>query len=192
MDTIRQAACIRVAHKNIWNEFGSSQIGVIQVNIVSPAETADDKETVRQVLQFAIEHSNEPVGYVLESLYKCGLDGYDQWTKALNKKRVSKGGIAFNTQVWAECRQNAFVFLKEAKERINSDNKTSFDEAIRCLDVVAKEFGQLKKLFEFNPNDFERAVTDKGCLKKATQSLQKAREAEAKALAEFECIVCVL
>ncbi len=186
------SGCTQEHGNTPWNKLGTSQIGVIQINIVSPAKAADDKQTVRQALQFAIEHSKESAGYVLESFYKCGLDGYDQWIKALDKKRVSKGGMAFNSQVWAECRQNAFAFLKEAKERINSDNKTLFNESIRYLDVVAQEFGHLKELFEFNPNDFERAITDKKCLNEAAQLLLKAREAEATALAEFERIAGVL
>ncbi len=175
-----------------WNELGNSEIGVLQIHIISPAEAADDKQTIRQGLEFAVEHSKEPARYVLERFYKCGLEGYDQWIKALGKRPVSKGGMAFNAQVWAECRQNASAFLKEAKERINSDNKTLFDKAIQHLEIVAQQLSQLKELFKFNPADFEVAITDRGHLNKAAQSLQKAREAEAKALAEFELIASAL
>jgi hypothetical protein len=175
-----------------WNELGNSQIGVLQISIVSPAQAADDKQTIRQGLQFAMEHSKEPARYVLESFYKCGLDGYEQWIKALGKRPVSKGGMAFNTQVWAECRQNALAFLKEAKERVNSGNQTFFDKAIQYLDVVAQQFKHLTDLFEFKPDDFENVITDKELLNEAARSLHNARQAEAVALAEFEHIVDVL
>ncbi len=186
------SGCTQKHGNKPWNELGNSQIGVLQVHIVFPAEPADDKQTVKQSLQFALEHSKEPAKYLLNNLYNCGLDGYDLWIKALNRERVSRGGMAFNTQVWAECRQNAFAFMKEVKERINSDSKTLFDEAIQHLNVVAKEFSWLAESFEFNPNDFENLITDKKQLAEAAESLQKASEAEAKALKEFEHIVRIL
>jgi hypothetical protein len=186
------SGCTKEQGTKRWNELGKSEIGVIENHIVSPAQAADDKKTVREALKFAIEHTKEPGKYSLNNVYKCGLGGYDQWIGALDKGQVDAGGMEFNVQVWAECRQNAFAFLKEAKERIDSNGKAIFDEAIRCFEVVAREFGRLQQLFEFSPEDFERQITDKELLGEASQSLQKAREAEAKALAEFESIVAAL
>ena len=149
---------------------------------------------MREALEFAIAHTKEPGKYSFSNLYKCGLNGYDLWIKALDmdKGRVSAGGMAYNIQVWGECRQNAFAFLKEAKERINSSNQALFDGAIGYFEVVAQEFGKLRQLFEFRPNDFKITITDKQLLSDASQSLQKAREAEAGALVEFEGIVAAL
>jgi hypothetical protein len=175
-----------------WNELGKSEIGVIENHIVSPAEAADDKKTVRDALEFAIEHTKEPEKFSFNNLYKCGLDGYDQWIGVLDKGQVSKGGMSFNVQVWNECRQNAFAFLKEAKERIDSNGQALLDGAIGCFEVVAQEFGKLQQLFKFSPEDFEEEITDKQLLGEASQSLQKAREAEAKALAEFEGVTAAL
>ncbi len=186
------SGCTQEQGTKFWKELGDTEIGMLEVHIVSPAKAADDMRTVREALEFAIEHSKEPAKWVLNNIYKCGLDGYDQWTGALEKGSVSAGGTAFNSQVWGECRQNAYAFLKEAKERIDADGEGLFDEAIRCFEVVAQEFGRLQELFEFKPRDFEREITDKELLNKASQSLQKARDAEAKALAEFESIVAVL
>ena len=100
--------------------------------------------------------------------------------------------MAFNVQAWGECRQNAFAFLKEAEHRIDSNGRALFDGAIGCFETVAQEFGRLQRLFEFRPGDFERVIADKQLLNEASQSLQKAREAEAKALAEFEGITAAL
>ncbi len=186
------SGCTQEFGEKPWNELGSTEIGVIQVHIVSSAEVVDDKKIVSQALEFAIEHSREPYKYALSNIYKCGLDGYDQWVKALNEQRVSRGGMAFNSHVWSECRQNAFAFLKEAKERINSDHKNLFDEAIYSLNIVAQEFGHLAELFEFKPNDFENVIADKELLNEAAKSLNSARQAESAALAEFERIVDAL
>jgi hypothetical protein len=175
-----------------WNELGTSQIGVLENHIVSPAQPADDKETIRQALQFAIEQTKSPQKYTFDNVYKCGLNGYDQWLKTLDTGRVSAGGLAFNIQCWGECRQNALPFLKEAKERISTNGSISFDEAIQNIETVAQEFGGLQKQFAFSPEDFEKPLTDEKLLNEASGALQKTRQAEAAALAEFEKIVAAL
>jgi hypothetical protein len=186
------SGCTQEQGSKPWKELGDSGIGMLEIHIVSPAESADDEQAVRQGLEFAIEHTKEPGKYTINNLYKCGLDGYNQWIKALDNGRINAGGMEYNVQVWAECKQNASAFLKEAKERINSNGQTLFDEAIQCFEVVAQEFGRLQGLFVFNPNDYDKQITDKERLGQASQSLQKAREAEARALKEFEVIAAAL
>ena len=186
------SGCTQEQGSKPWKELGDSGIGVLENHIVSPAEPADDKKTVRDALKFAIEHTKEPAKYSFNNLYKCGLNGYDLWIKALESGRVDAGGMAFNVQAWGECRQNAFAFLKEAEHRIDSNGRALFDGAIGCFETVAQEFGRLQRLFEFRPGDFERVIADKQLLNEASQSLQKAREAEAGALAEFESITASL
>ncbi len=186
------SGCTKEQGTKRWNELGETEIGVIENHIISSAEAADDKKTVREALEFAIEHTKEPGKYSFNNLYKCGLNGYDLWIGVLDQGQVNAGGMAFNVQVWGECRQNAFAFLKEAKERIDSNGKAIFDGAIGSLEIVTREFGKLQQLFKFNPQDFEREITDKQLINGASQSLQKARDAEAKALAEFEGIVAAL
>jgi hypothetical protein len=186
------SGCTQEQGSKSWKELGKSEIGVIENHVVSPAQAVDDKKTVREALEFAIEHTKEPEKFSFNNLYKCGLNGYDLWMGVLDKGRVSKGGMAFNVQSWGECRQNAFAFLKEAKERIDSNGQVLFDGVIGDFEVVAQEFGKLQQLFEFRQEDFEREITDRKLLNEALQSLRKAREAEAKALAEFEVIAAAL
>jgi hypothetical protein len=191
-DDYLYSGCTQQQGTKAWKELGDTGIGMIEVHIVSPAESADDEKATRRALGFAIEHTKEPEKYTLNSLYKCGLNGYDQWIKALDNDRINAGGMEYNVQVWAECRQNAFAFLKEAKERMASNGNALFDEVIGCFEVIAQEFSWLQEFFVFNPNDYDKQITDRQRLNEAKQSLQKARQAEAEALAEFERIVDAL
>jgi len=142
-DNYLYSGCTQEQGTKHWKELAQTGIGMLEIHIVSPAESANDKQAVRQGLEFAIDHNKEPAKYTINNLYKCGLDGYDQWIKALDNDRINAGGMEYNVQVWAECRQNASAFLKEAKERIDSNGGALFDEVIGSFEVVARQLGRL-------------------------------------------------
>jgi hypothetical protein len=182
------SGCVQDRGAKPWQELGDTGIGVAQVHVVDRGQPATDGQAVREALDFAIEHSKEPRKWLLGPQYACGLAGYERWLKALKKGRVSTGGMAFNTQVWGECRQEAAAFLKEAKQRVTGEGDSLFDEAIRGFDVVAEQFAGLRERFVFKPQQWQEAITDKKLLGEAAEFLRTARDAEAKALREFERI----
>jgi hypothetical protein len=186
------SGCTQDRGSKPWQQLGDTGIGVIEIHIVDRGQARDERQTVREALGFAIEHSHAPAKWLLGPKYQCGLAGYDQWIGALETGRVSTGPMAFNTQVWGECRQKACEFLREAKLRLADDGDSLLDEAIRRFKVVAEAFARLRKRFVFEPEQWHQAITDHDRLTWARECLCEARDAETKALAEFEKITTQL
>jgi len=98
-------------------------------------KAADDASTVKRAFEFALEHSKSPPQP--KSPYKAGIAGYDNWISALETGKVGGFGNAYNAVVWNECRGFAVQFLKEAKERLDNELNTLFDEAIEYYGTTA-------------------------------------------------------
>jgi len=96
---------------------------------VWPGEVADDATTVKQVLTFAPEHAANPQKWIFEH-YRAGLEGFDNWIRAMQEGKVSDMGVRYNAGVWLECRRNAVGFLEEAKKRLAGQVDGPFDEVI--------------------------------------------------------------
>lgn len=177
-----------------WGKLGDTDIGVIKVVAVREASPAEDGKTVKEALQFALEHSKSPDKWIFPK-YKAGLSGYDLWIEALKNEKAHGHGTAYNAAVWCECREHAVKFLREAKERLDRDIDPLLDEAIGQYEVAAEELGKVSELFPFlNTTDEEKEanVRDSSKLDRAIESLRIAREAEAAALGVLEKIVAKL
>jgi hypothetical protein len=168
-----------------WNELGETNIGMIEMYSVRPVEKSDDAKTVKEALEFALEYSKGPEKWIFPK-YKTGLAGYDQWIKALEEGEADQWGMPYNSVVWHECRTYAVGFLKEAKEKVDSELGPLFDEAIRHYKIVSENLEQVTKLFPFPPKGEE--VKDAELRMTAVGYLEKAREAEASGLAALENI----
>ena len=70
---------------------------------------------LRDACSFALKHSENPTEWIFEH-YRSGLQGFDDWIRAIEQGNASDMGNAYNAGVWAECRRHAAGFLKEAKE----------------------------------------------------------------------------
>jgi len=174
-----------------WKELGESEIGVIAMHSVNPCEPADDAKTVKDALAFALEHATSPEKWIFPK-YKAGLDGFDLWMKALETNTAHGMGMAYNAEVWSECRGYAVDFLKEAKERLGNDNLAPlFDEAISHYDVVARHLKSVQELFPFLERKDEH-IQDESRRAKAIEALKAARAAEAAGLKSLERIAAEL
>lgn len=174
-----------------WKELGESEIGAIAMFSVKPCEPADDARTVKDALAFALEHAKSPEKWIFPK-YRAGLDGYDLWIKALDTNTARGFGMAYNAEVWNECRQYAVEFLKEAKQRLGSDKLAPlFDDAIGHYGVVASSLKSVQKLFPFLERKDEH-IEDESRRAKAIEALKSARAAEAKGLKSLEKIVAEL
>jgi hypothetical protein len=173
-----------------WKEVGNTEIGVLHMCEVRPCPAADDKRTVKEGMEFALEFAGSPDKWIFPK-YKTGLDGYDSWIKALETGTAHGMGMAYNSEVWNECRQLAVGFLKEAKERIGGSCGDLFDEAIGHYGVVADNLQKVQETFPFtSPTaDVDMSESRRG---KAIEHLKIARGAEEEGLKVLKKIVGAL
>ena len=77
--------CDNGAGPKPWQELGATDIGIIEMYSVKKGVEADCLKTVRESFEFILEHSKSPERWIFKN-YKAGLDGYDNWIKAIEKK----------------------------------------------------------------------------------------------------------
>ena len=127
--------------------------------------------------------------------YSTGLDAYDTWIKYLDGSfDYSKGhvvpGIAYNAEVWRECRKYAVDFLWEARLKVGQHDEL-FAEAIEHYTVVRDSLEAVARQYPFitrQPNHIE----DPEKRKIAACYLATARDAEEKGLEALKRLVEVL
>ena len=175
-----------------WQELGDTGIGVLELYSVWPGDTADDAVTVRQALTFALEHAANPEAWISQG-YRAGLEGYDNWIRALQQGKASDMGMRYNTGVWLECRTNAAGFLAEARTRLPGRADALFDEAQAHYTAVSGHLGEIAQIY---PWSFEASaddllpIDDKS--QAAVEALQATREAESAGLEALAKIVQAL
>lgn len=172
-----------------WQELGDTGIGVLELYSVSPGEPADDATTVKQALSFALEIAGSPEAWIFPD-YRAGLEGYDNWVRALEEGRASDMGVRYNAGVWLECRQNAVGFLKEAKERLPGRADAPLDEAAAHYGAVVAGLDRVAKLYpwSYEASDEETLPVD-DTSRAAVEALRAARTAEAAGLQALGRIV---
>jgi len=169
-----------------WRELGASDIGVVEMYSGTPGQAVDDARTVKDALEFALDHA---AGKWVHPNYGAGLAGYDLWIDTLENGTATDHGMAFNTAVWNECRFFAPRFLKEARERLNGETGPLFEEAIGHYQTVQQNLQQVREMFPF-PAGSE--LSDKERCQKAVECLKDARKAEESGLKSLEEIVAAL
>lgn len=170
-----------------WQELGESEIGVIEMYSVKPGQAADDVQTVKDALAFALEHATSPTKWIFPK-YKAGLDGYDAWIRALESGTADGFGMGYNAAVWAECRGYAVLFLKEAQERLDRRAAALFDRALDEYQVVFENLQTVAEAFPFHGMEPEH-IKDPARIRTAIEALQAARNAESDGLESLRGIV---
>lgn len=179
-----------------WDDLAETEIGWLEVYVVKPGEAKDDRTTVKEALEFALEIAESPEKWIFEG-YSAGPEAFDLWIAALENDTIFKieeaaHGFKYNTMVWLECRSEATWFLEEAKDRLNdSELDPLFDEAITHYRQVTRSLKKVEELFPWytsKPSFF----TDEARLEKTIEALRVARDAEAGGLKSLEKIVSKL
>ncbi|KAF0194523.1 MAG: Uncharacterized protein FD169_1727 [Bacillota bacterium] len=174
-----------IAGPKPWAELGETQIGMLEVYVVEPGYSADDRIVIREALEFALEHAQSPADWIYPN-YKAGLAGYDLWIEAVRHEEQDVFGLAYNAAVWHECRYYAVEFLQEAKVRLGGHPLPALDQAIQSYTQVRDELALVKDIYPFPPN---QSRPDRV---RAGDALSKARVAEATGLRALEDIVTAL
>ena len=169
-----------------WQELGDTGIGVIEVHSVRPGQAADDTKTVKEALEFALEHASEKGVF---PNYRAGLAGYDLWIETVADGAADGHGMAYNTAAWAECRGFGARFLREAKGRLNGDVGVLLEDAAKQYGMVFQHLQRVADSFPFPPGN---EINDDERCNKAVVHLRNARDNEEAGLELLEKIVAVL
>ena len=166
-----------------WKTLGDTRIGAIEMCVVKPGKAASIAKTIKDALEFAVEFSNGGKWKYYE--WTTGLAGYDLWIEALQESRVGSWGMATNALAYAELRNYAVEFLKEAKAKLPSDIHELFDEAILHYTKVAENLDKISSSFPYkNTTSAQREnnIKDKKRVQSAIKLLQSCKLDEAAGL----------
>jgi transglutaminase-like putative cysteine protease/tetratricopeptide (TPR) repeat protein len=177
-----------------WAELGDDDIGYLAIRVIRPCGPSSDTKTVKEALQFAIEHSESPEKWIYPT-YRSGPAGYDLWIKALEGGRADGFGTSYLAVVFSECRSFAVPFLAEARGRLSPELHPLFDVAIAHYEVAAENLSGVANLFPFletTAAEKSAYVTDPERRDAAIEYLKAARDAEADGLKALQGIVDAL
>jgi len=170
-----------------WQKLGEAETGVLYISSVKPTQSKKDSVLVKEALTFVIEHDQNPKKWTFPR-YKTGLGAYDNWIKAIENKTANGFGVAYNAEVWHECRHLGVEFLKEARARLDSKLTPLLAEAQGHYEVVRDKLKEVTEIFPFLAFDPEH-IKDPSRREKAVAALKVARNAEAKGLETLKKIV---
>lgn len=171
-----------------WRKLGKTDIGLLEMYSVKPAQPAQDPITIKEALAFAIAFNQGSSEWVLPD-YLAGQEAYRVWIEAVSSGKAMLMGHAYNSSVWEECRRNAVAFLREAKSRVPGTADKAFDGAIQSYTEVAKQLKDLSELYPFFENNREEPLGINPKSKKAVEHLQAAKEAESDGTGYLEDIL---
>lgn len=175
-----------------WRKLGTSEIGVVEVLSVKQIQPSDDRKTIREALSYALEHAHRPEKYTDPHCYG-GLEGYDAWIRSLENGRAAAFGLAFNTAVWAECRNYAVSFLKEAQDRIDDEEiNILLEKAAGFFDITSQNLDAVKESYSFNPELSMDPIPVDDLSRSASSALRRAKEAEVDGFETIDKIVTLL
>lgn len=159
-----------------WQEVGDTQIGCLEMYSVSQIDGVDDVKVIKDAFEHVLEHSKSPEKWIFPK-YKAGVAGFDNWIAALETNMADGLGMAYNAEVWNECRRFAVQFLREAKRRTGDRLSDLFDEAMDHYSVVSENLKKVAHLFPFFDMKPEH-IKDETRRVPALEHLKEAREAE--------------
>ena len=165
----------------LWQGLGRSDIGLIEMVQVREGEATVPEQVVSEAITFALQHAQSPARWILPH-YRAGLDGFDLWIEAVEDGRAQQDGMAYNAAVWAECREMAVAFLQEAAQRMDGSLTAPCKEAEGYYRMVAVQLGEVKANYSFRSGLPEAPIPIDETRRETIVHLQRAREAEARAL----------
>ncbi len=171
-----------------WQKLGTSEIGMVLVSSVRPAEPADVRKTVRDALDYALDLGHNRRKWTDGA---GGLDGYATWIATMEAGKAGRFGLGYNAVVWAESRRFAVEFLQEAQQRLGAELHPLFDRAIAHYKSVARNLKTVSETYPFNDGKDKLVPADEHA-RTAIDALKQAHEAEAAGLEVLSELVAKL
>ena len=132
-----------------WTELTPS--GIIEAVSISTGKPVDPKQTFIDSVNFAIDCWNGSDA-ICHPQYRGGKAGYQAWIDSFDNPKLNGFGLAYNAQVWAECRMNLVDYLRQAKQML-SISGSAMTEAIECSIVVSECLKMVATQFPFVGQD---------------------------------------
>ncbi len=173
-----------------WQELGDTGIGFLLLYKLETCQPAPDEEVVKAAFVAVLDHARTEEGWSHPN-YRTGLRAFELWADALENGTASRFGQRFNAVAWTECRAQAVVFLKEAKQRLGGKADSLFDEA---LEHYSEVHAKLEAVSELHPFQVPTEDTEDERLRspQAAQLIREARGAEEKGLEALQKIADAL
>jgi hypothetical protein len=174
-----------------WKDIGKMHIALYSVK--KGNKSVDPSTQVKLALQMVLRHSKNPSNWIYKPDYSSGIQGFDRWIKWVENGKAEQFGQAYNSGIWAECRQEAVKFLQEAKNRLTNNVKPYFDKAIKHYEIVANSLTKLANLYPFDMDKLTIepiGINEKS--RTAVNLLKNAREAEINGLSDLKDIFEIL
>jgi len=172
------------ALKRKWDTLADTEIGVVCMYSANPnGKKASVNQVLKDTFSFALQFAKKNREWTYPQFYN-GTRAYDCWMESMQQNKFLPFGLAYNAQVWSECRTMAVEFLKEAKVKLKSK---FLDNLIEHYDVVSWSLQKVAKLLPLDIEEIGRDETDS-----AIESLFLAREAEKAALSEMKQLLSKL
>jgi hypothetical protein len=179
-----------------WGELGNSDVGVLAVYTVRPAEAPDPAVAIKRALEFAVGYDrarrSREVPFATGLEFKRGAAAYDTWIRALRSGKPTGFGVAYNAIVWSECRRFAAAFLKEARRLVDPELAPLFGEAIRAFRTASASLTKVSDTFPLDDGPYDERLADKALVRTAIEALGQARDAELEGMKVLERIVSSL
>jgi len=161
---------------------------VVLVSSVSRAEPAEVRKTIHDALSYALDLGHNRRKWTDRT---GGLAGYDLWIETMEQGKTGRFGLGFNAAVWAESRQFAVEFLREAGQQMGNDLDPLFDQALAQYKTVAQCLRTVSDAYPFKERDDEVVKVDNRA-QAAVNALKQARAAEAAGLDVLTELVAIL
>lgn len=162
-----------------WEDMGT----VMEFYLVRPGQPADDRTTVREGIEYAIEYAHRDT----TGGDSHGLQAFDNWIETMEAKET--GVMQRHAPAWSGLRDLAVDFLAEAKQRLGGDAADLFDEAREPYQVVAENLRPLRERFTIpRMAENKEAIEDDAIRAEIVAHLEAARAAEAEGLKALERI----
>lgn len=173
-----------------WNELGNSDIGLIEVYSCEKCNSADTRKTLRDALRAALNHADNTENWIMDKYHSCP-EGFDTWIMAIEQENELPWGVAYNTEVWSECRKSAVHFLEEVIRDFDWDIRKPLHEVTRLYSSVYQNFDRILAVYPFKGPGIDPEVSSSG-RKMVIEALQKSKEAETEVLQLFRNILTVI
>jgi hypothetical protein len=163
-----------------WRELGDSEIGVLEVYSCERCEPASDRATLKQALGAALRHADGAEDMILEG-YQSGPEAFRVWQRTVEIGDELPWGVAYNAEVWSECRYFASRFMRLASDRLGGELSADLEDAARLYSKVVTSLEVVRDVYPFRGAGKNPVVKDRG-RQRAARALGEAYEAEKRAV----------
>lgn len=163
--------------------------GFISLHYAARIEPSDEKAAVQDVLRFASAFFRKPTYKWGSRTFYSGISAYDKWMDALLSNTIEAFYMGYFADLGNEARRYAYLFLKEASERLSGELAEGLERAAAHYKRISDAFRQLNDLFPWcQPRE---PIEDPDRRMQAIELLEQIKELEREGIRHLERLVLV-